>query len=236
MLISAGKITREAGETNVLSSAEHDIYWRGLVYRRGLRCGKASLTELAKARETEIPRAAAQLKGAYFIAMRCKQSGNYYAFVDPSGLYRAYYTTRAVGTSFLEMSRLETCRVEDIEPEALVELFHFGCIYENRTFFRQIHKIDGFSVICSKASTPTEVLPKPVADISDRPTLPFDALWQEFAAAVKDEKVSVDIDGGIDSRLMAAALSYYGLAFEMASSGRPGTPEMKIAARVARAL
>ena len=236
MLISAGKITREAGETNVLSTAEYDIYWRGLVYRKGLRCGKASLGELAKARETEIPRAAAQLKGTYFIAMRSKQSGNYYAFVDPGGLYRAYYSTRAVGTAFLEMSRLETCRVEDIEPEALVELVHFGCIYENRTFFRQIHKIDGFSVICSKASAPTEVLPKPVADISERPMLPFDALVQEFAAAVKDEKVSVDIDGGIDSRLMAAALCYHGLAFEMASSGRPGTLEMKTAARVAQVL
>lgn len=236
MLISAGKITREAGETNILSTAEYDVYWRGFVYRRGLRCGKASLGELAKARETEIPRAAAQLKGAYFIAMRCKQSGNCYAFVDPSGLYRAYYSTRAVGTSFLEMSRFEACRVEDIEPEALVELFHFGCIYENRTFFRQVHKIDGFSVICSKATAPTEVLPKPVADISERPMLPFDALWQEFAAAVKHEKVSVDIDGGIDSRLVAAALCYHGLAFEMASSGRPGTPGMKIGSRVAQAL
>lgn len=236
MLISAGKITREAGETNVLSTPDCDIYWRGFVYRNGLRAGKTSLGELAKARETEIPRAAAQLKGAYFIAVNCKRSGACYAFVDPGGLYRAYYSARAVGTSFLELSRTEGCRAADIEPEALVELFHFGCIYENRTFFRQIHRIDPFSVISSHPSGTTEVLPKPVADISERPQLSFDALMQDFANALKEEKVSVDLNGGVDSRLLAAALCYFGLSFEGASCGRPGTPEMRIAARVAQAL
>lgn len=236
MLISAGRITREAGETNVLSTAECDIYWRGFVYRSGFRSGKVSLGELAKVRETEIPRAAAQLKGAYFIAVKCKGSGNCYVFVDPSGLYQAYYSPRAVGTSLLELSRLEACRAGDIEPEALVELFHFGCIYENRTFFRQIHKVDPFSVISSSSSGTTEVLPKPVADISERPLFSFDALIQDFANALKDEKVSVDINGSVDSRLLAAALSYFGLPFEAASCGQPGAPEMRIAARVAQAL
>jgi len=236
MLISAGKISCTAEHTENLSTSGCDIYWQGFVYRNGCCAGAPSLDELAKAPEAEIPRHAAQLKGAYCIAILCKRSNNCYMFVDPGGFFHAYYSSTAAGTSFLELSRAENCTAEDIDPESLVEFFHLGCVYEERTLFRQIRKVDPFSVICSNPLGSVEQLPKPLPDISEPPRESFDALMQDFVLALRNERVSVDITGGVDSRLLATALCYFGLPFEMAASGRPGIPDLKIAAKVARAL
>src|SRR5205085_4578813 len=54
--------------------------------------------------------------------------------------------------------------------------------------------------------------------------------------SIANEKVSLDLTGGIDSRLLAAAFSYFGMPFELAASGVEGTPDIEIAAEVAKAL
>src|SRR5207245_6966712 len=50
------------------------------------------------------------------------------------------------------------------------------------------------------------------------------------------ERVSVDLTGGIDSRLLAVVLNYFGLRFEVAASGVPGNSDVQIARAVAEAL
>jgi asparagine synthetase B (glutamine-hydrolysing) len=236
MLIRAGEITREAAETNALSTPAYDICWSGFAYRKGFLAGAPSLGEFNKVCEADIPRAAADLKGAYFVAISCKESGNTYAFVDPAGLYHSYYSSRMIGTSFLRLSREEKFTSEDINPEALVEFFHQGCIYEDKTLFRGINKISPFSVVRSNPWGSTEVLPKPVADISEAPKHSLESLLRDFADAAKNDFMSMDITGGVDSRLLTTVFSYFGVPFEMASSGRPGIPDIEIAAKVAAVL
>jgi len=236
MLISAGTITRDAADRDTLTTPSHEICWRGFVYKRGSRAGAESLRELSQAREEDIPRMAAELKGTYFIAVHCKASGNIFAFVDQAGLCHSFYSKHRIGTSFLEISRLEGFTGADIDPEALVEFFHFGCIYEERTFFPEIRKIEPDAVLCCDPKGNIGSLRKPVADISEPPQRSFDSLMRDFALAVKDEKVSVDVTGGADSRLLASALAYYGLPFETATSGRPGFADVEIGARLAKVL
>jgi hypothetical protein len=236
MLIAGGKVIREASETGVLSSQSREIYWRGFPYKPGLRAGAESLRTLLDAPEEDIPCIAAKLKGIYFIAVQCKTSGNAYAFVDQAGLFHAFRSARLICTSFLELARLEKCRAEDVDPEAVVEFFHFGCVYEDRTYFPTIKKINADVVLRCNSAGRIDSLAKRVLDIAELPRHSFEWLLQDFAAAAATDRVSVDITGGADSRLLAAALAYFGLPFEMACSGRPGIPDLYIGAQVAEAL
>jgi asparagine synthetase B (glutamine-hydrolysing) len=236
MLITAGEIIRDASDEEMLSTASREICWRGFVYKGGSRAGAESIRELLETREEDIPRAAAELKGIYFTAVRCRDSGNAYAFVDPAGLCHAYYSNRYICTSFLELAKLERYTAEDVDPDALVEFFHFGCVYEDRTFFSAVRKINADEIIRRSPSGCTVSIPKPVADIAALPRRSFDAVLREFATAAGADRVSMDITGGADSRLLACALAYFGLPFEMATSGRPGIPDLKIGAEVAKAL
>lgn len=236
MLISAGNLSYNKSECEVLSTDSRTICWRGLVFKSGLPAGTETVRELAGVPEKDIPQLAARLKGAYFVAMHCKDSNNAYAFVDPNGMYHAYHSPWAVGTSFLEIIGREELGANDVDPEALVEFLQFGRLHEDRTFFSSIRKIRAKEVLRYNGVGPAESLPKPVPDISQPPQRSFDALMQDFVTALRRESVSVDITGGADSRLVATALAYFGLPFEMATAGRPGIPDLEIGARVAETL
>jgi hypothetical protein len=236
MLIECGQVVRGAEDIEQLSTRMREIYWRGFVYKPGLRAGEDSLRNLSEVREEEVPKAAAELKGAYFIAVRCKESGNTYAFVDPAGLYHAYRSPRLIGTSFLELCQCERCGINDIDSEALVEFFHFGGIFEDRTLVQSIRRIDPETVIRCNTLGRMEALQKPLPDIGAQPRRTFESLLQDLVVAAQNESVSVDITGGADSRLLAVALAYFGLPFEMATSGHRGYKDIEIGARVAQAL
>ncbi len=236
MLITPGKIVRDRTDEHAISSASREISWRGFLYKGGSRAGAESVRQLLETREDDIPRIAATLKGIYLVAVHCKDSGNVYAFVDQAGLCHAFYSNPHISTSFLELARLQRRTAGDVDPEALVEFFHFGCVYEERTFFSDIRKIKAEEVIrCSPTGTTTS-LPKPVVDIATLPQRSFNEVLQDFVTAADADRVSVDITGGADSRLLACALAYFGLPFEMATSGRSGIPDLEIGARVAKAL
>ncbi len=236
MRIEGGKITRDSMDAGAISTRSRDVYWRGFVYKPGCRAGAESLRELCKVREQEITQEAALLKGAYFVAVRCKESGNAYAFVDPCGLFHAYYSPRLAGTSFLEISRLENLGSDDIDPEAVVEFFHYGGIFEDQTFFPQIRRMDGDLVVRVTRAGKTETMRKPILEIDAGAKGTVEGLLEEFAAAAQSERVSVDITGGADTRLLAAAFAYFGLPFEMATSGRRGHPDVEIGEKVAEVL
>jgi asparagine synthetase B (glutamine-hydrolysing) len=236
MLISAGTIIQNASGENAVSTPSRDICWHGFVYKSGLRAGAESIRELFEVREADIPRAASALKGIYLVAVHCKDSGNVYVFVDQAGLCHGYYSNRQVSTSFLEIAKLEGYTAADADPEALVEFLHFGCVYEERTFFSAIRKIKADEILRYSANGSLASIPKPVTDIATLPERSFDDVLQDFATAARAERISMDITGGADSRLLACALAHFGLPFETATSGRPGIPDLQIGAEVAKVL
>ena len=235
VLIEPGTIARGRPNLDTTCTPMRRVCWRGFVYKPGSKAGADSLSELTTAREEDIPRVSARLKGSYFVAVHCEESGNTHAFVDPAGLYHAYYSQKRIGTSFLELCTLEHCSADDIDPEALVEFFHFGAIFGDRTFFQAIRRIGSETVLRSNRSGIVR-LARPVADIGERPQGTFKSLLRELVVAARDERVSVDITGGADTRLLAVALAYLGMPFEMATSGRPALEDIEIGAKVAEVL
>lgn len=182
-----------------------------------------------------LARQSARLKGVYFVVLHDHRSRDSYAFVDGSGLFQAFYSERFVGTSFLELAEAEQLQPNDLDPEALVEFFHFGNVYSGKTLFSQIKKINPEQIIRLSSKGNLSLLPRAVRELT-APVISFEESIRSFAAAAAEEQISLDLTGGIDSRLLVVMLQSLGLRFEIATCGLSSDPDVSIARQVAEAL
>jgi hypothetical protein len=222
--------------TNYFSTERHEIAWHGFVYMDGVSSGEPSIRRFAEEIGTNLAAAAAKLRGVYFVSVRDRATDHAFAFVDSSALYHAYLSPHFVGTSFLDMVSLEGLTTEDLDPEAVVEFLEFGCIYSGKTFFDRIRKIDADAIAESRPDGSTAFIPKPIPDLSEPAQCCFEDVLRSFAQSITNQKVSLDLTGGIDSRLLAVMLSYFGLPFELALSGNAEHEDVEIARNVAKGL
>jgi hypothetical protein len=236
MLIGANTIQATDSSLRSMETQDFKLRWEGFVYMQGVAAGAPSIQRLAEEMAINLPMAASQLKGVYFLLVHEKQSGNRYAFVDSSGLFHAFYSDRFVSTSFLDLAATEGLAAGDLDPDALVEFFHFGHIAFGKTFFSPIRKIGPAQIVSFSVGGKLQLIPKPVSGIEAPPEHCLQEFLAMLAGSIAHERISVDITGGIDSRLLAVVLSYFGLPFEVASSGIHGNTDLAIAERVAVVL
>jgi len=219
-----------------METREFGFCWEGFVYMQGVTAGAPSIQRLAEELPLNLSVAASRLKGVYFLFVHDKQSGKRHAFVDSSGLFHAFYSDRFVSTSFLDLAATEGLATDDLDPDALVEFFHFGHIAFRRTFFSAIRKIDPAHIVTFSEDGKVHLIPKPLPGIDAPPEQCLQDFLAILAGSITKEKISMDLTGGIDSRLLAVVLSYFGLPFEVASSGVHGNTDLAIAERVAAVL
>lgn len=218
------------------------VYWEGLLFVDGTASGEESIKLfINELKKVGITKACHILKGVFFIIVENKSDDDLYIFVDNAGLYQAFYTNNNISNSFLELIKHEKCKVTDLDPEAVYEFLYFGYFFLDRTFFRFVKKIPGdkvFHYTCKDGKR--HVLDKNisyfnVASINELKS--FDEIFEKLAISLSNRNVSIDLTGGVDSRLIAAVLGYYGMKFETASSGGTADYEdVAIARDVANAL
>jgi len=235
LAIERGRICRGPG-INRLDLGDRDVFWHGLAFIDGLNAGMESIREFARRANSGVAQAAAALKGVYFLVIRDKMSGTCSAFVDNSGLYHSYCAAERMSNSFLGLAAVEELGPHDADPEALVEFFHFGCIYSEKTLLHGIRKIGPDEVLHLPPRGPLRRERKRTPDIAAPQEEPFESMLEKLARAIVAEEISLDLTGGIDSRLLAVVLDYFGLTFEVAASGVQGDKELILAASVAEVL
>lgn len=202
-------------------------HWDGLIYINGVPSGESSVAVfLDEARAAGIQSACIQLKGIFFMALEDLDSGDLYAWVDNSGLYRAYHSDSKVSTSFLSLVEDLGLSVSDLDPEAVVEFLHIGCVFADSMMFPKIRKIPADGIVVMPRDTGQVLhLKKSIPHLHaphGSATGTFDALDEFFrglASSLANRKVSVDLTGGVDSRLIALFLRRHGLDIEAAISG-----------------
>ncbi|MFL6353619.1 MAG: asparagine synthase-related protein [Bryobacteraceae bacterium] len=216
-----------------LTAGEYEAAWQGLVYIPGTPAGPDSVrTYLAS-----LPGGLLSVpKGAYFMCLLHKPSGQRYAFVDDSGLFHAFVSDSAISTSFLALAKHMRLGPDDLDPECLVEFFHFGHLFFGKTLFAGIRRIGYNEIVCLDASGKLSTISKGVPDISAPPRTAFDEALRMLAASAVNERVSVDLTGGKDSRMIAVILDFLGADFEVAMSGNPTDRDVIVAERVAKVL
>jgi hypothetical protein len=237
MFISADRVQLRDKTDHCLFGKQFSIYWRGLAYLDGTAAGAPSIEKaFAEATVENFAERAGELKGVYFVVLHDHRSGNCYAFIDRSGLFQAFYSQKFASTSFLDLADAEHLRPADVDPEALVEFFHFGNVYSGNTLFSQIKKIGPEHIVCIPRSGAALLQTRPLIDISAQPVTGFEESIGRFVESVKDQRVSVDLTGGIDSRLLTVLLHSLGLSFEIATCGMTTDADVVIAQQVAEAI
>ncbi|QRG66225.1 asparagine synthase-related protein [Brevibacillus choshinensis] len=211
------------------------FYWKGFVYIQGVLAGLPSVRHFAKFfTEATLDQDALQLKGSYMIVMKVKASPLYYCFVDSSGCHDAFYSEDAISSSFLTLAAHKNMNITTMNRQAMMEFLNFGHLFENKTFFESIRKIDSSELLVFDRRT-VKVRRKKLATIYDeeQPVADFHDFFQKLSQSLRNQRVSVDLSGGIDSRLISVLLHYYGVNFETTISGREGIQDVDIPKEVA---
>jgi asparagine synthetase B (glutamine-hydrolysing) len=236
MLVSAGQYRASDHGDGSIYTPRWQAFWRGFIYLPGSAAGAESVARFLSEGADSLPICAQKLKGAYLLVLTDRQSATQYCFIDPSGLYQAFCSHDFVSSSFLELAAAAGLGTNDLSPEALVDFLHDGCLSFGDTLFPGIKRMDPECIYVAPPSGHIDSIPRQLYDIALPPSWSFEQCLRSFAEAVAAENISVDLTGGIDSRLLAVALQHFGLSFEVALSGVHGNTDLQIAPLVAAVL
>lgn len=237
MLINAKARYSGVEDLHCHETASHRIYWKGLIHKVGFPAGLACVTSLAKDLQNRgLEHLSSDLRGCFFLLVQDKASGTCSVLVDNSGLYQVFYSDQGVSSSFLELASFHRLNPVDLDPESVVEFLHFGNVSFNRTLFQSIRKLPGEQIAVIAPGQGISFVEKslPALDVPTRYSL--EDFFRDFAASVSTEQVSVDLTGGMDTRIIAILLQYFGLPFEVAIRGNEENLDVLIAREVASAL
>lgn len=214
-------LLRKTATSSIWEDNDYRVYWEGLVFISGVLSGKDSIRVfIEELKLTNINNAIHLLKGVYFLMIEDKSTDDFYAFVDNSGMYQAFYTKNMISNSFLELVKYNKYKVSDFDPDAVIEFSYFGYLFFNKTFFKSISRFPGDKIFhFSQRSNKITSISKNVPDINDdsgKGVEYFDQEFEGLAASLRNCRVSIDLTGGVDSRLIAVLLGVYGLTIEAA--------------------
>lgn len=227
----------ESSRVRRLESRRHIAWWIGFVFVPGRPAGDDSVAYfLDHVSQVDLRQAVQILKGIFFFVLRDRASGTTHAFVDNSGLFKAYRGPKRISSSFLQLISSERIKWSDISPEAIVEFIQFGNIHFGNTFVPGIRKIGSDQICTFDRSGEITILAKALIDLHEAPSDNLEVQFQKLAQSFRYEKLSVDLTGGLDSRLISCLFAQCGLTFETAVSGTPDHPDLRIAAEVSRVL
>ena len=222
---------------NTYRHRDYEVTWDGFIYLPGYSSGENSIKEfLENVMKTSFSLASSLLQGQFFIVVKDVSNGKSYAFVDSSGTFHAYHSETCLSASFLELVRHEKLRFSDSNPRSIAEFLHWGNLHKNRTCFDRVKKLLGKDIFCLSEDGNIDWIEKKNHSIKDNPPFSFQESMEQLHASTKESFLSIDITGGVDSRLLLGALDYYGSNYELAISGPAGHDDVEYAKSIASYL
>jgi hypothetical protein len=231
-------------KTHFLKNKRFDVYWEGLVFVGGLAAGKDSITSfIEKLENSTLDHATYCLSGSFVCFLLDKDADTWHCFSDGSRLKPLYYTQKAISSSFLELAKRSNLKGSDMDSFCIVEFILTGYHFSSNIFFKQIKVLNadeileakpGFSVVLKKrdGGYPLE------GDLPADPVNAFLNILEKTALSLRNSglRISFDLTGGLDTRLLAATFDYFGLEFDTAITGVPNNPDILIARKTAKVL
>jgi hypothetical protein len=216
------------------------IRWKGyLADAAGTGAGDTIARLAGRLRTAPLARLAGGLSGVFGLFVLDRETGVWQAACDNAGLYRIFYDDRRIGTSFLGLIAARPAGSSTVSRERLVEYLAHGGVFGAATVIEEIRKLRADEVIelapaarGGRIRLERKTLPDVVGDASDI----FARQFALLGRTLRGRRVSVDATGGLDSRLHICLLQRHGVAFELATSGRPGIPDADVAQAIARLL
>lgn len=144
--------------------------------------------------------------------------------------------------SFIECITAKQFHSDDLDSTAIIEFLTFGSLYGSKTFFSNVskqttHQPYTFSENHGLKNSPSvkenSLLKQPPIRL-DEAKKRFFEFFDDRKGWLKDKKISVDLTGGIDSRMVAAILIHLNIPFEAVFSTASGSgAELKIVEKLA---
>ena len=211
-------------------------YWNGHIFDRDGRSGAALVGALADDWAAGRPVDHSRLMGAYFVYLSARSRDDEVLFTDSSGMCRLYWCDDTISTNFLELVRSAHRSADDLDPNGLLDFLHGGFCTFDRTLVRGVRRTDSSQVYRWRAGTLGHE-PKDLPDLFANPdVLSVESFADLLIRSLSGTEVSLDLTGGIDSRLLAALLHDGQVEFEVAISGIEGNTDIEIAREAAAIL
>ncbi len=221
--------------SRVFQDGRRAIFWRGHLYLPGLGAGLESVTEFARRLDSRpLAELAAELRGVFGLLLWDEETRCWHAFVDGAGQYKLYYAEGALATGFLELLGHLGAGAADLEREHLASFLLHGDVLFGATFVRGVRKLGGGEIATLPPEGALALQPKHFAFPSRPWEEILDCYFAHLARSFAGLQVSLDLTGGLDSRLLLAVLHHLGAEFELAVSGAGETADVRIARRIAR--
>ena len=240
MLIEVGCLPAELIEPGLRwwDGERFTIGWKGHLYMPGQLAGAASVASLAERLATRpLAAVAKEVCGVFGVFVYDKLSNTWQTMVDNAGLYKVFHDLRRVSTSFLELTAAHGAGIGDIDQGALVGFLAQGAVYGAGTMVHGVVKLQHNEVIeNAPSSTEWRIVHKDLSFPAEDDTATVLAHFLNLGRSVEHLKLSADLTGGFDTRLIVCLLHRQDLPFELAVSGPAGSHDVEIARRVAAQL
>jgi asparagine synthetase B (glutamine-hydrolysing) len=222
------------------STATHLIGWRGNLFFPGKTAGEPSivhlLERLGRGAGTEVFQ---DIDGIYGLFLFDRAAREWTVACDNSGLYRIFYSRGGLSTSFLELLREAGEDPLAIDDAAVLEFLMHGGNFGPQTPLQGIRKLRRDEVLklgTSPRST-CRIIAKPLRDDDgSEDDTAVERYFDHLAQAMTERRISVDLTGGFDTRLIACLLDQRHVPFECALSGVPDSEEHRRALQVAEVM
>jgi len=177
--------------------------WRGFLFVRGHRAGEDSVARLCRELRLNGPQGALALaKGSFCLALHDKQAGATFWCTDRFGLVQLFVAEDRVSGDLLQSVRQLPRGDDALDRAGLASFLRYGFYTLGRTIDRRVRVLSGDEIVRQTPGSASQLLHK-APDTSD--TFEFESYIADLRTAAADERISLDLTGGIDSRLGAAA-------------------------------
>lgn len=187
-----------------------------------------------------------ELSGSYLMLFYKLKSRTLYVVTDRLASRPLFYA-RKEGKLFIASDLQALLQIHDVDPRldlcSVTEYLRFGTVFENRTLYADIKSVPSASILTAQrdgvylerywSMTYNESWQKPDQYY-------IEALVEAFKSSIgrladSFEKSALLLSGGLDSRMIAAAIHASGAQVKVISFGGFENDEVKLARRVAKA-
>ena len=177
------------------------------------------------------------IRGVFGLWLYDKRKRTWIVFSDNAGLFKIYHTTFRTYISLIDAAKSGSPKHVEISYEDIMEYINTGSVFGKNTIFRGINKIrDDEILIFSDDATTSRIIRKSFRAKHTTPERALARVMDEFSNSTIPGNLSVDLTGGLDSRVVACLLSRRGLEFETAVAGYENNPDVHIARHIASFL
>lgn len=236
MIIDDGIVKSKGPEVNCYENTKFQVYFQGLIYIPYIKNGIESIKKILTGIKNHKISNVSDIRGNYFLFIIDKINNYKYVFVDNSGLFKVYKHKNVISTSLLELAKYLNFDHSKLNFNAVVEFLHFGVTNFWHTLFKDTRRIDKNEIIVFHPTNKQTAQDKRLAKINQPINLNIFDFFKGFYETVKEKKISFDLTGGVDTRLIVSLFSHLNVDFELAVSGLKGNKDIDIPAKISSIL